>query len=182
LTWLIEEGAWDMYYLGSYLSFLPWKIPELLVVEAIKVYIKVGGWSSSISYHILPLTATMNWICAIHQEEEEEDMFFVEDEDKEMLMGHYLLQQEASSSRRRRAPDAPPKWPNKRDHATGDAQICADYFVLDPVYSPMHFRRRYISIFYCNTNVRGNIDFILVYRFHMHPNLFLRIVYMFHKV
>jgi hypothetical protein len=45
-----------MYYLGSYLSFLPWKIPELLVVEAIKVYIKVGGWSSYISYHILPLS------------------------------------------------------------------------------------------------------------------------------
>jgi hypothetical protein len=63
VAWLIEEGTWDMYYLGSYLSFLPWKIPELLVIEATEVYIKVGGWSSSISYHILPLTATMNWIC-----------------------------------------------------------------------------------------------------------------------
>jgi hypothetical protein len=162
VAWLIEEGTWDMYYLGSYLSFLPWKIPELLVIEATEVYIKVGGWSSSISYHILPLTATMNWIHTIHQEEEEEeeeDMFFVEDEDEDededMLVGHYLLQQEASSSHRRRAPDAPPKWPNKMDHAAGDAHIRVDYFVPDPVYSPMHFRRRYISNFYCNTNVRG---------------------------
>jgi hypothetical protein len=46
VAWLIEEGTWDMYYLGSYLSFLPWKIPELLVIEATEVYIKVGGWSS----------------------------------------------------------------------------------------------------------------------------------------
>jgi hypothetical protein len=147
VAWLIEEGTWDMYYLGSYLSFLPWKIPELLVIEATEVYIKVGGWSSSISYHILPLTATMNWIRTIHQEEEEEDMFFVEDEDEDMLVGHYLLQQEASSSRHRRDPDAPPKWPNKGDHAIGDAQIRADYFMPDPVYSLMHCCRRYISIF-----------------------------------
>jgi hypothetical protein len=154
-----------------YLSFLHWKIHELLVVQATKAH----GCSSSISYHILSLTATMNWIRAIHQEEEE-DMFFVEDEDEDTLVAHYLLQQEASSSHRRCAPDAQPKWPNKKDHAAGDAQIRSDYFVPDSVYSPMHFRRMYISVFYCNTKVRGNIDSILVCRFRMRPNLFLRIV------
>jgi hypothetical protein len=33
---------------------------------------------------------------------------------------------------------------NKRDHLTGDGQIRADYFGPNPVYSPMHFRRRYV--------------------------------------
>jgi hypothetical protein len=32
------------------------------------------------------------------------------------------------------------------------------------------------QFFYCNTNVKGNIDFILVCMFCMQPNLFLRIV------
>jgi hypothetical protein len=121
----------------------------------------------------------MNWIRDIHQqEEEEEDTFFVEDEDEDedMLVAYYFLQQEASSSYRRRASDAPPKWSNKRDHAAGDAQIHVDYFVPDPVYSPMHFRRRYMSVFYCNRNDKGNIEFILMCRFRMRPNLFLRIV------
>jgi hypothetical protein len=90
----------------------------------------------------------MNWIHTIHRKEEEEDhdMFFVEDDDEDMLVAHYLLQQEASGSHRRRDPNAPPKWPNKRDHTVGDAQIHVDYFAPDPVYSPMHFHRRYVSI------------------------------------
>jgi hypothetical protein len=59
--------------------------------------------------------------------------------------------------------DAPPKWPNKRDHAT-------------PV---MH---RYVLItvsiiVYCNTNVAVNNDLLVhVYMFHMRPNVFLRLV------
>jgi hypothetical protein len=66
----------------------------------------------------------MNWVRAIHNDEEEEtDRFFVEGEDEEMLVTHYLLHEEASGSHWRREPNAPPKWPNKRDHATGDAQI-----------------------------------------------------------
>jgi hypothetical protein len=74
--------------IGRYMSFLHWKIHELLVTRNQSLY-KVSGCSSSISYHILSLTATMNWIHAIHQEEE--DMFFIEDEDEDMLVAHYLL-------------------------------------------------------------------------------------------
>jgi hypothetical protein len=58
-----------------------------------------------------------------------------------MIVAQYLV---ASESNRRRDPDAPPRWPNKRDHLTGDAQIRADYFVANPMYSPMAFRRRYV--------------------------------------
>jgi hypothetical protein len=88
----------------------------------------------------------MNWIRVICNDEEEETYrFFVEDKDDEMLVAHYLLHEEASCSHRRCDPDASPKWPNKRDHVAGDAQIWVDYFTPDPVYSPMHFRQRYAS-------------------------------------
>jgi hypothetical protein len=90
-------------------------------------------------------------------------MFFNEDDDEDMLVAHYLLQQEASDSRRRRDLDAPPKWPNKRDHATPVMHI----YVLITVS----------IIVYYNTNVAGNSDLsVHVCRFHMHPNVFLTLV------
>jgi hypothetical protein len=121
----------------------------------------------------------MNWICAIRDdEEEEEQMFFVEDEDKDIVVVNYLLQQEASGSHHSRRPDAPPKWPNKRDYGTGDAQIRADYFVPNPAYSPLHFRRRYVSLL-SFTVIQMLVDKtlpLILCRFRMRPNVFLRIV------
>jgi energy-coupling factor transporter transmembrane protein EcfT len=88
----------------------------------------------------------MNWLRRIHQEEEEDDYdeYFGGD-DENLIMANQFLQQQAFGPRRRHNPDAPPRWPNKRDHAAGDAQIRADYFGPNPVYSPMHFRRRNVS-------------------------------------
>jgi hypothetical protein len=60
-------------------------------------------------------------------------------------MAYQFLQQQASGSCLRHNPDAPLRWSNKRDHATGDAQIRADYFGPNPVYFPMHLSRRYVS-------------------------------------
>jgi hypothetical protein len=127
--------------------------------------------SSSISYHILPLTATMNWIRAIHQEEEE-DMFFVEDKDEDTLVTHYLLQQEALVV-------GVPQMLHRSGQIKRAMTLVMHKYVQITSRSrvlPMHFRRRYILVFYCNTNVRGNIDSILVCRIRMHPNMFLRIV------
>jgi hypothetical protein len=59
-------------------------------------------------------------------------------------VAQYLVSVETLGSHRRRAPYAPPRWPNKRDHAIGDAQIHAVYFIANPVYSPMAFCRRYV--------------------------------------
>jgi hypothetical protein len=121
----------------------------------------------------------MNWICAIRDdEEEEEQMFFVEDEDKDMVVMNYLLQQEALGSHRSHRPDAPPKWPNKRDHGVGDAKIHVDYFVMNPVYSPLHFCRRYVSLL-SFTVIEMLVDktlSLILCKFHMRPNVFLRIV------
>jgi hypothetical protein len=82
----------------------------------------------------------MNWSHIIQEEEEnDDDKYFFGDEVENNIVQQYLQDQEASGSHRRCNPDAPPRWPNKRDHAAGDAQIRADYFVANPVYSPMHF-------------------------------------------
>jgi hypothetical protein len=120
----------------------------------------------------------MNWIRAIRDDEEEEQMFFTEDEDKDMVVTNYLLQQEASGSRRSRRPDAPPKWPNKRDHGASDAHIRADYFVPNLMYSPLHFGRRYVSLLsfpVIDMLVDKTLSLILC-RFCMQPNVFFRIV------
>jgi hypothetical protein len=121
----------------------------------------------------------MNWIRAIRDdEEEEEQMFFVEDENEDMVVANYLLQQEASGSRRSRRPDAPSKWPNKRDHGADDAQIHADYFMPNPMYLPLHFHRRYVSLL-SFTVIEMLVDktlSLILCRFHMRPNAFLRIV------
>jgi hypothetical protein len=63
----------------------------------------------------------MNWLHIIQQEEEEDDneYFFGGDDEENMIVAQYLVSVEASGSHRRRAPDASPRWPNKRDHATG---------------------------------------------------------------
>jgi hypothetical protein len=90
----------------------------------------------------------MKSLSKMWQEEEEgdDDEFFFDDDDENIILSYEYLQQQASGSRRRRSrnPDAPPRWPNKRDHSAGDAQIRAGYFGPNPVYSPMHFRRRYV--------------------------------------
>jgi hypothetical protein len=88
----------------------------------------------------------MNWLHIIQHEEEEDDdeYFFGGDDEENMIVTQYLVSVEASGSHRKRAPDAPPRWSNKRDHVAGDAHICVDYFVANPVYSPMVFRRRYV--------------------------------------
>jgi energy-coupling factor transporter transmembrane protein EcfT len=86
----------------------------------------------------------MNWLRRIHEEEEEDDKYFFGDDDENLIMTNQFLQQQASGSHWRHNPDAPPRWPDKRDHAAGDAHICAEYFGPNPVYSPMHFRRRYV--------------------------------------
>jgi hypothetical protein len=121
----------------------------------------------------------MNWIYAIHDdEEEEEQIFFVEDEDEDMVVANYLLQQEALGSCHSRRHDAPPKWPNKRDHGAGDAQIHADYFMSNLVYLPLHFRMRYVSLL-SFTVIEMLLDKTLSLtscRFRMRPNVFLRIV------
>jgi hypothetical protein len=107
---------------------------------------KVYGFHCSISLHKFMMSSTRKkWVRIIHQEEEEDDdEYFFGDDEENMIMGQYLVSQEASGSHRRYAHDALPRWPNKRDHAAGDAMIRADYFAADPVFSPMHFRRRYV--------------------------------------
>jgi hypothetical protein len=79
------------------------------------------------------------------QEEDDDDEFFGDD-DENIILSYECLQQQAFGSWRRRScnPDAPPRWQNKRDYPVGDAQICAYYFGPTPVYSPMHFCRRYV--------------------------------------
>jgi hypothetical protein len=61
----------------------------------------------------------MNWLRIIQQEEEEDDdeYFFRGDDEENMIMAQYLVTVEAPGSHRRCAPDAPPRWPNKREHA-----------------------------------------------------------------
>jgi hypothetical protein len=78
------------------------------------------------------------------EEDDDDDEFFGDDD--EIILSYEYLQQQAFGSWRSRSRnlDAPPRWPNKRDHLAGDAQIRADYFGPNPVYSPMHFCRRYI--------------------------------------
>jgi hypothetical protein len=92
----------------------------------------------------------MKSLSKMWQEEEEDDddddEFFDDDDDDNIILAYECLQQQAFGSWRRRSrnPDAPPRWPNKRDHSDDDAQIRADYFGPNSVYSPMHFRRRYV--------------------------------------
>jgi hypothetical protein len=87
----------------------------------------------------------MNWSRIIEEEEGgDHDEYFFDDEVENIITRQYLRNQAVVSSQRRRNLDAPPRWPNKRDHAAGDAQIHAYYFNANPVYSPMHFHRRYI--------------------------------------
>jgi hypothetical protein len=80
------------------------------------------------------------------EEEEDEDDEFFGDDDESIILSYEYMQQQVSGSWRRRSHnlDAPPRWPNKRDHPASDAQIRANYFGPNPVYSPMHFHRRYV--------------------------------------
>jgi hypothetical protein len=80
------------------------------------------------------------------EEEDNDDDEFFGDDDENIILSYEYLQQQASGSWRRQSRnlDAPPRWLNKRDHPVSDAQIHADYFGPNPVYSPMHFRRRYV--------------------------------------
>jgi hypothetical protein len=88
----------------------------------------------------------MKSLSKMWQEDDDDDDEFFGDDDENIILSYEYLQQQASRSwwRRSRNPDAPPRWPNKRDHLAGDAQIRADYFGPNPVYSPMHFHRRYV--------------------------------------
>jgi hypothetical protein len=65
--------------------------------------------------------------------------YFFDNEVDYIITRQYLRNQTVVPSQRRRNLDAPPRWPNKRDHAAH-----ADYFNANPVYSPIHFRRRYV--------------------------------------
>jgi hypothetical protein len=80
------------------------------------------------------------------EENDDDDAEFFGNDDENIILPYEYLQQQAFGSWRRQScnPDAPPRWPNKRDHSTGDAQIRVDYFGPNPVYSPIHFRRRYV--------------------------------------
>jgi hypothetical protein len=87
----------------------------------------------------------MNWSHNIQEgEEDDDDEYLFGDEVENNIVQQYLEDQEASRSRWRCNPDALSRWPNKRDHAAGDAQICIYYFIANLVYSPTHFRRRYV--------------------------------------
>jgi hypothetical protein len=114
------------------------------------------------------------------EEEDDNDDEFFDDDDENIILSYEYLQQQASGSWRRwsRNLDAPPRWPNKRDHLAGDAQICVDYFGPNPVYSPMHFRRRYVlklhSIY--DVNLATKNDSICDCRFCMRPHVFMRLV------
>jgi hypothetical protein len=97
------------------------------------------------SQHFI-LAYTTNWLRRIHQEEEDDDdEYFFSDNDENLIMANQFLQQQASGSHWRHNTDAPPRWLNKKDHATGDAHIRAYYFGPNHVYSPMHFHMRYVS-------------------------------------
>jgi hypothetical protein len=73
--------------------------------------------------------------------------------------------------------DAPLRWPNKRDYAAGDAQKRADYFVVNLVYSPMAFRRRYVrNLLFSYLPILRRIHFGHACRFRMRPHVFLRLV------
>jgi hypothetical protein len=87
----------------------------------------------------------MKLLSKMWQEEEDDDGKFFGDDDENIILSYEYLQQQAFGWRRRsRNLDAPPRWPNKRDHSTDDAQIRVDCFSPNPVYSPMHFRKRYV--------------------------------------
>jgi hypothetical protein len=43
-------------------------------------------------------------------------IFFGGNDEENMIMAQYLVSVEASGSHRRCALDAPPRWPNKREH------------------------------------------------------------------
>jgi hypothetical protein len=120
-------------YRGRYSSLLPKKQLELLVKEGTKVYISLRYMTFIASQHFI-LAYIMNWLRRIHQEEDDDDDDEnFGDDDENLIMAYQFLQQQASGSHPRHNPDAPPWWPNKRDHVVGDAQICVDYFGPNPV-------------------------------------------------
>jgi hypothetical protein len=57
------------------------------------------------------------------EEEDDDDDEFFGDDDENIILSYEYLQQQAFGSWRSRSRnlDAPPRWPNKRDHLAGDA-------------------------------------------------------------
>jgi hypothetical protein len=70
----------------------------------------------------------------IEEEEDEYDFHLIVDDDDAELVEWFEVENAGASQRIRRS-DVPPKQIRKRDLASGDARICADYFGSNPVYS-----------------------------------------------